>query len=374
MTSPMPLVGAAGVPIPMNPAGTLPIPLITERRPVWRGRPNVNGCAVPAAVVEPTARVTCGLGIARFRPPPLTKRETEVQMCRVLNKHAAARYDGAIYIGRGSKWGNPFRIGVDGDRAAVIAKHARWLRDQHHLLRRARRASRQESAVLLRSRGMPWRSAAAARERDAQRTHRVVALGGVIAARTRRPKPPRAGRWRPGPPPQQPGSAALEVEQGLGGRDGLEVAREARGARRGDPRCHVQPLALAPSTTGRASIPKSPTRSSPSWKPAACRGSNPGGRRPKAPIAMPKNAATQRRYSGVNVLILWGAVIGRGFAGQSWLTFRQALSLGGNVRKGEQGTTLVYADRFIPDDERKRAERGRRRTRGDSVPQAIHRV
>jgi hypothetical protein len=42
-------------------------------------------------------------------------------------KHAAGRHDGAIYIGRGSKWGNPFRIGVDGDRAAVIAKHARWL-------------------------------------------------------------------------------------------------------------------------------------------------------------------------------------------------------------------------------------------------------
>ena len=47
----------------------------------------------------------------------------------------------------------------------------------------------------------------------------------------------------------------------------------------------------------------------------------------------------------------------RGFAGQSWLTFRQALSLGGNVRKGEHGTTVVYADRFIPDEERKRAER-----------------
>ena len=49
-------------------------------------------------------------------------------MCRVLNKHAAGKHHGAIYIGRGSKWGNPFRIGVDGDRAAVIAKHARWLR------------------------------------------------------------------------------------------------------------------------------------------------------------------------------------------------------------------------------------------------------
>ena len=31
--------------------------------------------------------------------------------------------------------------------------------------------------------------------------------------------------------------------------------------------------------------------------------------------------------------------------------------LGGNVRKGEHGTTVVYADRFVPDDERKRAER-----------------
>jgi hypothetical protein len=70
---------------------------------------------------------------------------------------------------------------------------------------------------------------------------------------------------------------------------------------------------------------------------------------------MPKNVSTERRYSGINVLILWGAVIERGFSGQSWLTFRQALSLGGNVRKGERGTTVVYADRFVPDDEKKRA-------------------
>ena len=75
----------------------------------------------------------------------------------------------------------------------------------------------------------------------------------------------------------------------------------------------------------------------------------------KAPLAMPKNASTGRQYSGVNVLILWGAVIEHGFTGQSWLTFRQALSLGGHVRKGERGTTVVYADRFIPNDEKKRA-------------------
>ena len=74
-----------------------------------------------------------------------------------------------------------------------------------------------------------------------------------------------------------------------------------------------------------------------------------------APLAMPKNAAIGRAYSGINVLILWGAVVARGFSCQSWLTFRQALSLGGSVRKGERGTTVVYADRFVPDDEKKRA-------------------
>jgi antirestriction protein ArdC len=77
----------------------------------------------------------------------------------------------------------------------------------------------------------------------------------------------------------------------------------------------------------------------------------------KASLTMPKNAATHRQYSGINVLILWGAVIERGFSIQNWLTFRQALGLGGNVRKGEHGTTVVYADRFVPDEERRRAER-----------------
>ena len=74
-----------------------------------------------------------------------------------------------------------------------------------------------------------------------------------------------------------------------------------------------------------------------------------------APLGMPKNAATDRRYTGINVLILWGAVIEHGFTGQSWLTFRQALSLGAHVRKGERGTTVVYADRFTPEDERRKA-------------------
>jgi antirestriction protein ArdC len=75
----------------------------------------------------------------------------------------------------------------------------------------------------------------------------------------------------------------------------------------------------------------------------------------KATLSMPKNASTNRPYSGVNVLLLWGSTIENGFTGQSWLTFRQALSLGGHVRKGERGTTVVYADRFVPGDEKRRA-------------------
>ncbi|CAM5594743.1 antirestriction protein ArdC [Aquamicrobium terrae] len=75
----------------------------------------------------------------------------------------------------------------------------------------------------------------------------------------------------------------------------------------------------------------------------------------RAPLGLPKNATTSRTYSGINVLILWGAVIEHGFPSQGWLTFRQALSLGGHVRKGEHGTTVVYADRFTPEDEKRRA-------------------
>ncbi|GJE67706.1 hypothetical protein LNAOJCKE_4938 [Methylorubrum aminovorans] len=55
-------------------------------------------------------------------------------MCRVLNKRNGT-HDLAVYIGRGSKWGNPFVIGRHGNRAEVIAKYGLWLADRHHLLR-----------------------------------------------------------------------------------------------------------------------------------------------------------------------------------------------------------------------------------------------
>jgi antirestriction protein ArdC len=78
-----------------------------------------------------------------------------------------------------------------------------------------------------------------------------------------------------------------------------------------------------------------------------------------AGVSLPRNAVTGRCYSGVNILLLWGAVIDGAWPSQGWLTFKQALAAGGCVRKGERGTTIVYADRFIPKDENERIERSR---------------
>ena len=52
-------------------------------------------------------------------------------MTRVVNKYRNS-YD--VYIGRGSKWGNPFKIGIDGTREDVIEQYRDWIQTQSHLL------------------------------------------------------------------------------------------------------------------------------------------------------------------------------------------------------------------------------------------------
>ena len=51
-------------------------------------------------------------------------------------------------------------------------------------------------------------------------------------------------------------------------------------------------------------------------------------------------------YRGVNVLLLWGEAMEKGFTGNIWMTFKQSQEIGGHVRKGEHGSLVVYADRF----------------------------
>ena len=77
---------------------------------------------------------------------------------------------------------------------------------------------------------------------------------------------------------------------------------------------------------------------------------------PNDSAAMPRNAATGRQYSGINVLILWTAAQAMGFTSSRWLTFNQARDAGGNVRKGEKGTAIVYASTFVPEAERAKGD------------------
>jgi antirestriction protein ArdC len=52
-------------------------------------------------------------------------------------------------------------------------------------------------------------------------------------------------------------------------------------------------------------------------------------------------------YRGINVLMLWSAAMEEGYASSVWMTFKQALELKANVRKGEHGSLVVYADKII---------------------------
>lgn len=57
---------------------------------------------------------------------------------------------------------------------------------------------------------------------------------------------------------------------------------------------------------------------------------------------LPMNAASKRPYRGVNVVLLALEAQAQGYALDRWFTYRQAADLGGQVRRGEQGTTVVF--------------------------------
>jgi len=53
-----------------------------------------------------------------------------------------------------------------------------------------------------------------------------------------------------------------------------------------------------------------------------------------------------KAYRGVNILMLWASAMECGFNSPLWMTYKQAVELGGQVRKGEKGSLVVYADTF----------------------------
>lgn len=65
---------------------------------------------------------------------------------------------------------------------------------------------------------------------------------------------------------------------------------------------------------------------------------------------VPCNAVSNRPYSGSNAVLLWMAQAA-GFRTPRYLTFKQALELGGHVRKGERGTKIHFVKQLQVRDE-----------------------
>src|ERR1700733_3705810 len=63
-------------------------------------------------------------------------------------------------------------------------------------------------------------------------------------------------------------------------------------------------------------------------------------------IFFPINASTKKPYRGINVFVLLEETLRKGFSTPAWMTYRQGSDLGGNVRKGERGTDVVFYSRL----------------------------
>ncbi|TYL41146.1 ArdC family protein [Dickeya sp. ws52] len=57
---------------------------------------------------------------------------------------------------------------------------------------------------------------------------------------------------------------------------------------------------------------------------------------------LPSNFATGIAYSGMNIMLLWCSASEQGFGDSRWMTYKQAQAAGGQVRKGEHGTTAIF--------------------------------
>lgn len=57
-----------------------------------------------------------------------------LDMCKQTSVVHCKRSQYDVYIGRPSKWGNPFEIGKDGNRKEVIEKYKQWFWTQPELV------------------------------------------------------------------------------------------------------------------------------------------------------------------------------------------------------------------------------------------------
>ena len=65
-------------------------------------------------------------------------------------------------------------------------------------------------------------------------------------------------------------------------------------------------------------------------------------RMPWHSLSQPTNATSHKAYRGINTLLLWAAAQKHSYHSSEWATYRQWLELGGQVRKGERSTLIVF--------------------------------
>jgi len=58
--------------------------------------------------------------------------------------------------------------------------------------------------------------------------------------------------------------------------------------------------------------------------------------------SLPMSLHSGVAYSGINIMLLWSETLERGFKSPYWLTYQQAVEMGGNVMKGEKGTKIIF--------------------------------
>jgi len=72
---------------------------------------------------------------------------------------------------------------------------------------------------------------------------------------------------------------------------------------------------------------------------------------------MPINIFSKSFYSGVNTVILWHRQAELGAESSQWLTFRQAQTLGGHIRKGEKATCVIFYKKITVEDKETEEEK-----------------
>jgi antirestriction protein ArdC len=70
-------------------------------------------------------------------------------------------------------------------------------------------------------------------------------------------------------------------------------------------------------------------------------------RKPWAAAGMPRNLTSGKPYRGVNVFLLATAAMEAGYSSPYWMSYKQAQEHGGNVKKGEKSTIVIFWKKLI---------------------------